>query len=146
MMHVVFLQNEPMNGFLDGSKRVEFRIAHRRQPWVRASVGDVALLKRCAGEVELAGDIIAIDLVDVRAGGDMAAFIARWRHLTLDGGQYLGSKPGARYGAAVTLGNIQRATFPAEHTPRGARNGWVTLNPALSSQTATAGGPSVADP
>jgi hypothetical protein len=127
MQHVVFLQRAAMDAFIAGTKRVEFRVSRRRQPWLHAQVGDLVLLKRVAGNVEMAGTIVAVD--SWRSHDDTArnltAFIERWRHRTSDDGAYLLSKPGARYAAAIEIGDLRPATLPPESTPRNVRAGWV---------------------
>jgi hypothetical protein len=143
--HVIFLQSEPMDAFIGGTKRFEFRVARRRQPWVRARVGDHAFLKRVGGAIEMAGIIVAMDLVDVRAGDDLGAFVRRWCLMAMDGGSYW-ARPGAIFAAAFELGDLERIFIPPELTPRGARSGWVTLDPALSSPRAMVGVPSVRCP
>ncbi len=129
LQHVIFLSDAALDAFHDGRKQIELRIAYRRQPWLRARAGGAVLLKRVAAEVELAGEIIAIDSFDRGSPpGALEAFIRRWGPEN----DYLLSKPDARYGAAIEIGKLRPATFPADRTPRGARAGWVTLDPAPS--------------
>jgi hypothetical protein len=126
-VHVVFLQSSALDAFIAGAKRHEFRVARRTQPWVRARAGDRVLLKRVGAGVEMAGNIGSVDLVDVHAGDDLAAFVARWRDYSLDGGRYLTSRPDAMFAGAFEIADLRPATLPPELTPRGVRCGWAIV-------------------
>jgi hypothetical protein len=55
--HMAFLHDEPLQEIMAGRKRFEFRLSFRRLACRSVRQGDVLLLKRVGGEVEVACDV-----------------------------------------------------------------------------------------
>lgn len=122
--HVVFLRDRPLDAILAGEKRHELRLARTSAPFMRCAKSDWLLLKRSGGSIEAVARAGLIDFFVADDGDRLADFVARWS----DGDAaraYLRSKPMARFGAAIELAGVRRATFPLGRTPKGVRMGWV---------------------
>jgi hypothetical protein len=123
MHHLIFLADGPIDAFHEGSKHFEFRLSTFWAPFMRVERGHKALLKRTGGDVELVAVVGAVDKFDRSTPEGLERFLRRWSGGPQD--EYFATKPTARYGAAIELLKMRRATFPADRTPRRIRRGWV---------------------
>ena len=127
--HVAFLHDEPLNEIMAGRKRFEFRLSFRRLTCRCVRQGDVLLLKRVDGEVEVACDVgkarIHTDLTP-----EEVADLARVYDLGAAKPYFERYTPPSNADrpvnvAVIELLNVRSATLSPDATPRGVQSGWV---------------------
>ena len=148
MIHVAYIQSDPLNRIQRGIKKVEVRLSKRRPPAWDVSVGDVILFKVSGGNITTQARVSAAhkfaDLTpaDVLVLGELCSPLTGSRP---DDPYYL-SKRGSRFAVLIELADVRLIDFPAEQTPRGDRSAWIsnfqpTARPRTENQLATSHSP-----
>ena len=127
--HVVFLRDSPLSEVVAGRKRYEFRLSFGHMACESVREGDVLLLKRVGGEVEVACDVGEVSVYRGLAPEGLSEVVQKYpigspspyfrRYLPPANRDRLVNL------AVIELVNVREASLPAEETPRGVRSGWV---------------------
>lgn len=125
--HVAFIQKEPLNRILSGTKKAEIRMGINRPEAWKVEAGDLLLFKASGGNIIAAAEVKAVSRFeglmpdDIRSLGELIApLIGTNRSL------YFEQKIDARYAVVIEFDIPHPIHFPSALTPRGVQSGWVS--------------------